>query len=81
MLRLDEFDLLLRLFDFSPWRPYLAQHFHSQYGPPPFDPLSLGLGILLAHYQSWDWVRLVRGHCAGLRVGRGVLWLSGFRSG
>ncbi len=60
VLRLDEFDLLLRLFDFSPWRPYLAQRFHSQYGPPPFDPLSLGLGILLAHYQSWDWVRLVQ---------------------
>lgn len=60
VLRLDEFDLLLRLFDFSAWRPYLAQRFHSQYGPPPFDPLSLGLGILLAHYQSWDWVRLVQ---------------------
>ena len=60
VLRLDEFDLLLRLFDFSPWRPYLAQRFHSQYGPPPFDPVSLGLGMLLAHYQSWDWVRLVQ---------------------
>ena len=60
VLHLDEFDLLLRLFDFSAWRPYLAQRFHSQFGPPPFDPLSLGLGILLAHYQSWDWVRLVQ---------------------
>jgi hypothetical protein len=60
VLRLDEFDLMLRLFDFSPWRPYLAQRFHSQYGPPPFDPLSLGLGMLLAHYQSWDWERLVQ---------------------
>jgi hypothetical protein len=59
VLHLDEFDLLLRLFDFSPWRPYLAQRFHSQYGPPPFDPVSLGLGMFLAHYQSWDWVRLV----------------------
>jgi hypothetical protein len=58
VLHLDEFDLLLRLFDFSPWRAYLAQRFHSQYGPPPFDPLSIGLGILLAHYQGWDWVRL-----------------------
>ena len=60
ILRLDEFDLLLRLFDFRAWRPYLAQRFHSQFGPPPFDPLSLGLGILLAHYQSWDWARLVQ---------------------
>lgn len=59
VLHLDEFDLLLRLFDFSAWRPSLAQRFHSQYGPPPFDPVSMGLGILLAHYQSWDWVRLV----------------------
>lgn len=60
LLRLDEFDLLLRLFDFSTWRPYLAQRFRSQYGPPPFDPLSLGLGIFLAHYQAWDWERLVK---------------------
>lgn len=44
VLRLDEFDLALRLFDFSAWRPYLAQRFRSQLGPPPFDPLSLGLG-------------------------------------
>jgi hypothetical protein len=57
--RLDEFDLLLRVFDFSPWRAYLAQRFRSQLGPPPFDPLSLGLGIFLAIYQSWDWERLV----------------------
>jgi hypothetical protein len=60
LLRLDEFDLVLRLFDFSAWRPYLAQRFRSQYGPPPFDPVSLGLGILLAHYQAWDWERLVQ---------------------
>ena len=57
---LDEFDLMLRLFDFSPWRPYFAQRFHSQLGPPPFDPLSLGLGIFLAHHQKWDWARLAR---------------------
>ncbi len=76
VLHLDEFDLLLRLFDFSAWRPYLAQRFHSQYGPPPFDPVSVGLGILLAHYQSWDWVRLVgelhsptRGREYGRRLG------------
>lgn len=57
---LDEFDLMLRLFDFSAWRPYFAQRFRSQYGPPPFDPLSLGLGIYLAHHRRWDWERLVR---------------------
>lgn len=60
MLGLDDFDLMLRLFDFTPWRPYFAQRFHSQYGPPPFDPLSLGLGIFLAHHQKWDWQRLAR---------------------
>ena len=42
----DEFDLSLRLFDFFPWRPYFAQRFKSQLGPPPFDPLSLALGRL-----------------------------------
>lgn len=57
---LDEFDLMLRLFDFNPWRPYFAQRFHSQLGPPPFDPLSVGLGIFLAHHQKWDWARLAR---------------------
>jgi hypothetical protein len=41
------------------WRTYLAQRFRSQFGPPPFDPLSLGLGMLLAIYQGWDWDRLV----------------------
>jgi hypothetical protein len=55
---LDEFDLLLRLFDFSPWRPYFAQRFHSQFGPPPFDPLSLGLSVYLTVYQGWGWKRL-----------------------
>jgi len=37
---LDDFDLVLRLFDFSPWRPTLAQRFRSHLGPPPFDPLT-----------------------------------------
>ena len=58
LVGLDEFDLMLRLFDFSPWRPYFAQRFRSQFGPPPFDPLSLGLGMFLAVYQKWDWKRL-----------------------
>ena len=30
LLGLDEFDLMLRLFDFSAWRPYFAQRFKSQ---------------------------------------------------
>jgi hypothetical protein len=72
---LDEFDLTLRLFDFSPWRPYFAQRFKSHLGPPPFDPLSLGLASFLAVYQDWDWERLTqelgspergRGYCRRL---------------
>jgi len=60
LLGLDDFDLMLRLFDFSAWRPYFAQRFHSHYGPPPFDPLGLGLGLFLAHHQTWTWTRLAR---------------------
>ncbi len=59
ILRLDEFELMLRLFDFTPWRPYFAARFRSQYGPPSFDPLSLGLSMFLAYHQRWDWERLV----------------------
>lgn len=55
---LDDFDLVLRLFDFSAWRPILAQRFHSHMGPPPFDPVSLGLAILLARWQGWGWTQL-----------------------
>jgi hypothetical protein len=57
---LDAFDLILRMFDFSPWRPYLAQRFKSQYGPPPFDPLSLGLASCLAVERQWDWATLLK---------------------
>lgn len=56
---LDDFDLILRLFDFTPWRPILGQRFASQYGPPPFDPVSIGLGILLARWRQWHWSTLV----------------------
>lgn len=59
LVGLDEFDLMLRLFDFSPWRPYFARRFKSQFGPPPFDPLSLGLACFLAVERQWDWARLV----------------------
>jgi hypothetical protein len=52
---LDDFDLVLRLFDFSAWRPILAQRFRSQLGPPPFDPVSIGLGSLLARWKGWGW--------------------------
>ena len=55
----DDFDLVLRLFDFSPWRPVLAQRFSSHLGPPPFDPVSLGLAWLLIRWRNWDWPRLV----------------------
>ena len=56
---LDDFDLILRLFDFSAWRPILAQRFRSQLGPPPFDPVSLGLAWLLALWRGWSWPQLV----------------------
>jgi len=64
LIGLDEFDLTLRLFDFSPWRPYFAQRFKSHLGPPPFDPLSLGLAAFLAVYQGWEWERLVQELCS-----------------
>ena len=52
---LDDFDLVLHLFDFTAWRPILGQRFHSHCGPPPFDPLSIGLAILLARWKDWPW--------------------------
>lgn len=57
---LDDFDVILRLFDFSGWRPLFAQRLRSHLGPPPFDPLSLGLGILLARAKGWGWTQLVQ---------------------
>ena len=56
---LDDFDLLLRLFDFSAWRPILGQRFRSQFGPPPFDPVSIGLGVLLGLWKQWTWPTLL----------------------
>jgi hypothetical protein len=56
---LDDFDLILRLFDFSAWRPILAQRFASHMGPPPFDPVSLGLSMLLAVWRKWKWSELL----------------------
>jgi hypothetical protein len=57
---LDDFDMLLRIFDFSAWRPLFAQRLHSHLGPPPFDPLSIGLGIMLARVKCWGWSELAR---------------------
>lgn len=56
---LDDFDLVVRLFDFSPWRPILGQRLFSQYGPPPFDPVTISLATLLAHWRNWTWPRLL----------------------
>jgi len=56
---LDDFDLVLRLFDFSAWRPILAQRFRSHIGPPPFDPVSIGLAALLARWRQWGWPTLL----------------------
>ena len=56
---MDDFDLLIRLFDFSPWRPVLGQRFSSNFGPPPFDPVSIGLAWLLARWRNWTWPSLV----------------------
>ncbi len=56
---LDDFDLILRLYDFSAWRPILGQRFASHLGPPPFDPVSLGLACWLALWRGWDWPTLV----------------------
>jgi len=56
---LDDFDLVLRLFDFSPWRPILGQRFSSNLGPPPFDPVSIGLAWLLVRWRNWTWPKLL----------------------
>lgn len=56
---LDNFDLVLRLFDFSAWRPILGQRFASQFGPPPFDPVSIGLAFFLARARGWTWSDLL----------------------
>lgn len=56
---LDDFDLVLRLFDFSSWRPILGQRFSSNFGPPPFDPVSIGLAWLLVRWRNWSWSDLL----------------------
>jgi hypothetical protein len=56
---LDAFDLVIRIFDFSSWRPILGQRFSSHLGPPPFDPVSIGLAWLLARWRNWTWSQVV----------------------
>jgi hypothetical protein len=63
LVGMDPFDLCLAIFDFSPWRPYFGARFKSRFGPPGFDPLSLGLAMLLARYRSWDWATLASELC------------------
>ena len=55
---MDPFDLCLNIIDFSAWRPYFGARFKSRFGPPPFDPLSLGLAMFLARYRGWTWETL-----------------------
>jgi len=74
---LDDFDLVLRLFDFTAWRPILAQRFRSQFGPPPFDPVSLGLATWLARWHNWSWPQLVTALASPER-GRGYCQRLGF---
>jgi hypothetical protein len=52
----DNFDLVLRLFDFGPWRSILGRRFRSAYGPPPFDPVSIALAWLLGRWRDWSWL-------------------------
>ena len=53
--------------DFSAWRPILAQRFASHMGPPPFDPVSLGLLTLLGRWRSWGWSTLHTELCHATR--------------
>ncbi len=55
LIGLDAFDLVIRIFDFSSWRPILGQRFSSNFGPPPFDPVSMGLTWLLVRWRNWTW--------------------------
>lgn len=80
LVGLDDFDLALRLFDFSPWRSILAQRFASHFGPPVFDPVSLGLGTLLACWRGWGWSTLHRELYSAER-GQGYCRRLGFDSG
>ena len=79
-LGLDNFDLVLRLFDFSPWRPILGQRFSSNLGPPPFDPVSLGLAWLMARWRQLGLADFAH-RVALARTGSRLLSSLGTRSG
>ena len=63
----------------APGGPFCGQRFASQYGPPPFDPVSLGLAWLLALWRGWSWPQLVTELHSGER-GQGYARRLGFRS-
>ena len=63
LIGMDPFDLCLNIIDFASWRPYFGARFKSNFGPPPFDPLSLGLAMFLAIYRKWDWPTLASELC------------------
>jgi hypothetical protein len=60
LVGLDAFDLVIRVFDFGSWRPVLGQRFSSNFGPPPFDPVSIGLAWLLVRWRNWTWSTWVK---------------------
>ena len=45
----------------------MAQRFNSHMGPPPFDPVSLGLLTLLGRWRSWGWSTLHTELCHATR--------------
>ena len=73
VLDLDEFDLLLRLFDFSPWRLYFAERIRSRRLSPrsawawgcswPTTRVGIGRAWWESSMVGWRWKRPVRvGH-------------------
>jgi hypothetical protein len=80
LMTMDPFDLCLLLFDFTPWRPYFGARFKSHFGPPGFDPLSLGLATFLARYRCWDWHTLAN-ELHHPERGRSYRQALGFREG
>ena len=78
---LDDFDLLLRLVDFSPWRDVLAEQlgWTAAQGQVPFDPVSLCLLTLWQIIQGWSRAETLR----NLRQARYADYVGrfGFRKG
>lgn len=59
---LTPFEIALRLIDFSPLRPYLAQSYYlpSARGQTPFDPVSLFLCVCLRRELNLSWRALAQ---------------------